>query len=60
VRHAWRQCRAQVRCASWRLKQTTHNKERLLDLAKHWNVLALDLDGTIELLDQSTKKTPQK
>jgi hypothetical protein len=49
-----KQCRAQaVRCAE--LAAETNNpqlKERLVELSKHWNVLALELEGTIELLDE--------
>jgi hypothetical protein len=37
-------------------------KEQLLELGKKWGLLALDLEGTIKLLDEwgSKEKPPQK
>ena len=43
------------RFAAPELAAETNNpqlKERLFELSKHWNVLALELEGTIELLDE--------
>jgi hypothetical protein len=49
-----KQCRDQaVRCTVLAAETTNPQmKERLLALAQHWNILALDLEGMTELLDE--------
>ena len=59
-----KQCRNQaVRCTVLAAETTNPQiKERLLALAQHWNILALDLEAMTELLDEwgSKEKPPQR